>query len=359
MPIARLAAAFLAAFALGAQAQPWPSKPVRIVVAFAAGGSTDVAVRAIQEQLALSLGQPVVVENRAGAAGNIAADHVVKQPADGYTVLASADSLASNPHLFRNLTFDPAKDLAPVVQLTRQPVVLAVHPSLGVSTLAELVAAAKAKPGLGYATSGAGSIQHMAGEWFAQLAGIKLTHVPYKGGGQAITDLVGGQVPIGSLGNTPLLPHHVAPDAALLHLPVHRRAGELLRHHDRDDRRRDQLGVGVLEGRAGRLAVILEDEDVLEARVLLEIDQPGACRWRDVAVADRFDARPSNDECRGAARGLARTIEQRAGVNDDDRLGRCLGSRSQTGPGDEYRCCDDAPNRRLHGTESIRDVERR
>jgi tripartite-type tricarboxylate transporter receptor subunit TctC len=197
-------------FSAATLAQSWPAKPVRIVVAFAAGGSTDVAVRTIQERLAQALGQPVVVENRAGAAGNIAADYVVKQPADGHTVLASADSLASNPHLFTNLPFDPAKDLVPVVQLTRQPVVLAVHPSLGVNNVAELIAAAKAKPGLGYATSGAGSIQHMAGEWFAQLAGIKLTHVPYKGGGQAITDLVGGQVPIGSLGNTPLLPHYRA-----------------------------------------------------------------------------------------------------------------------------------------------------
>jgi tripartite-type tricarboxylate transporter receptor subunit TctC len=217
MPCARLAVAILAfSVVAAAHAQAWPSKPVRIVVAFAAGGSTDVAVRTIQQRLAQSLGQPVVVENRAGAAGNIAAEYVVKQPADGYTVLASADSLASNPHLFTNLPFDPAKDLAPVVQLTRQPVVLAVHPSLGVNTVAELVAAAKAKPGLGYATSGAGSIQHMAGEWFAQLAGIKLTHVPYKGGGQAITDLVGGQVPIGSLGNTPLLPHHRAGKVKIL-----------------------------------------------------------------------------------------------------------------------------------------------
>jgi tripartite-type tricarboxylate transporter receptor subunit TctC len=216
MQLARLAAAFLALVPALSLAQAWPAKPVRIVVAFAAGGSTDVAVRAIQERLAQSLGQPVVVENRAGAAGNIAADFVAKQPADGYIVLASADSLASNPHLFGNLPFDPAKDLAPVVQLTRQPVVLAVHPSLGVSSVAELVAAAKAKPGLGYATSGAGSIQHMAGEWFAQLAGIKLTHVPYKGGGQAITDLVGGQVPIGSLGNTPLLPHHRAGKVRIL-----------------------------------------------------------------------------------------------------------------------------------------------
>jgi len=213
---ARLATAVLAFSATLVQAQSWPSKPVRIVVAFAAGGSTDVAVRTIQDRLAQALGQPVVVENRAGAAGNIAAEYVVRQPADGHTVLATADSLASNPHLFTKLPFDPAKDLVAVVQLTRQPVVLAVHPSLGVGTVAELVAAAKAKPGLGYATSGAGSVQHMAGEWFAKLAGIQLTHVPYKGGGQAITDLVGGQVPIGSLGNTPLLPHHRAGKVKIL-----------------------------------------------------------------------------------------------------------------------------------------------
>lgn len=208
--IRTLVAAVLLAAGLAAQAQSWPSKPVRVIVAFAAGGSTDVAVRSIQESLERSLGQPVIVENRPGAAGNIAADYVAKQPADGHVVLASADSLASNPHLFTHLTFNPAKDLVPVVQLTRQPVVLAVHPSLGVRSVAELVAAARAKPGLAYATSGAGSIQHMAGEWFAQLAGIELTHVPYKGGGQAVKDLLGGQVPIGSLGNTPLLPHHRA-----------------------------------------------------------------------------------------------------------------------------------------------------
>ena len=237
MLFARLIAVLFACCATLAQAQSWPSKPVRIVVAFAAGGSTDVAVRSMQERLAEAFGQPVLVENRPGAAGNIAADYVAKQPADGHLVLASADSLASNPHLFKNLPFDPARDLVPVVQLTRQPVVLAVHPSLGVGSVAELVAAAKAKPGLGYATSGAGSIQHMAGEWFAQLAGIKLTHVPYKGGGQAITDLVGGQVPIGSLGNTPLLPHHragkikiiaqttAARSASLAEVPTYEEAG--------------------------------------------------------------------------------------------------------------------------------------
>jgi tripartite-type tricarboxylate transporter receptor subunit TctC len=197
------------ALAGAAQAQGWPARPVRVVVAFAPGGSTDVAVRTLAERMAPALGQPVLVENRAGAGGNVAAEYVLKQPADGYTVLATADSLASNPHLYK-LSFEPRKDFVPVVQLTRQPVVMGAHPSLGANTLAELIALAKAKPGLAYATSGSGSIQHMAGEWFAKLAGVKLTHVPYKGGGQAITDLLGGQVPLGSLGNTPLLPHYRA-----------------------------------------------------------------------------------------------------------------------------------------------------
>jgi len=205
----RLLLAVILLAASAAQGQGWPAKPVRMVVAFAPGGSTDVAVRALAERVAPALGQPVLVENRAGAGGNVAAEYVLKQPADGYTVLATADSLASNPHLYK-LSFDPRKDFIPVMQLTRQPIVLGVHPSVGASTLAELVVIARARPGMAYATSGSGSIQHMAGEWFARLAGVQLTHVPYKGGGQAITDLLGGQVPLGSLGNTPLLPHYRA-----------------------------------------------------------------------------------------------------------------------------------------------------
>lgn len=203
-----LLAVFLVA-AGAAQAQDWPSKAVRMVVAFPPGGSTDIAVRVLAERVAPALGQAVLVENRAGASGNVAAEYVLKQPADGHLVLATADALASTPHLYK-LAFDPAKEFLPVVQLTRQPVVLAAHPSLGVNSVAELIVLAKSKPGLGYATSGSGSLQHMAGEWFAKLAGIQLTHVPYKGGGQAVTDLVGGQVPLGSLGNTPLLPHYRA-----------------------------------------------------------------------------------------------------------------------------------------------------
>ena len=197
-----------------------------MVVAFPPGGSTDIAVRVLAERIAPALGQAVPVENRAGASGNVAAEFVLKQPADGHLVLATADALASTPHLFK-LSFDPAKDFIPVVQLTRQPVVLTAHPSVGVNTLAELVALARAKPGLAYATSGSGSLQHMAGEWFARLAGIRLTHVPYKGGGQAVTDLLGGQVPLGSLGNTPLLPHYRAGKLRILAQTTRSRSASL------------------------------------------------------------------------------------------------------------------------------------
>ena len=196
-------------FAVNAHAQAWPTKPVRIVVAFAPGGSLDFVTRIVAERLSQDLGQQFVVENRAGANGNVGAEYVARQPADGYMVLASADALVSSAHVYK-LNYDPLKDLVPVVQFTRQPLVLAVHPSLGVNSVAELIEAAKKTPGLGYATSGAGSGQHMVGEWLAKLAGIKLTHVPYKGGGQAITDLAGGQVKIGSLGSTPVMPHYKA-----------------------------------------------------------------------------------------------------------------------------------------------------
>lgn len=204
-----IAALLLSCAGAAAQAQSWPTKPVRVVVAFAPGGSLDFVTRIVAERLAQDLGQQFVVENRAGANGNVGAEYVARQPADGYAVLASADALVSSAHVYR-LNYDALKDLVPVVQFTRQPLVLAVHPSLGVGSVAELIAQAKKNPGLGYATSGSGSGQHMVGEWLARLAGIKLTHVPYKGGGQAITDLVGGQVKIGSLGSTPVMPHYKA-----------------------------------------------------------------------------------------------------------------------------------------------------
>jgi tripartite-type tricarboxylate transporter receptor subunit TctC len=199
-----------------AHAQSWPQKQIRFVVPFPPGGATDVAARAIADRISAPLGQSVVMENRAGGGGNIGVEAVVRSPADGYTVLIAPDQVASAPHVYK-LSFDAQKDLVPVIQLSRQPVVLAVHPSTGAGSVAELVALAKQKPGaIGYATSGAGSQQHIAAEWFAKLAGIQLIHIPYKGGGQAITDFIGGQVAVASLGSTPVIPHHKAGKVKIL-----------------------------------------------------------------------------------------------------------------------------------------------
>ena len=221
-----LLAGLILAASLAAQAQSWPSKPVRMIVPYPPGGSTDVTARALADKLSSALGQPVLVENRAGAGGSIGIEAAVRSEADGYTVLIAPDFVASAPHVYP-LTYDPIKQLTPVIQLTRQPVVLAVHPSLGVTTTAELVALAKQKPGLAYATSGAGSQQHMAAEWFAKLAGIQLMHIPYKGGGQAIADFIGGQVPIASLGSTPVIPHHKAGKVKILAQTTKTRAPSL------------------------------------------------------------------------------------------------------------------------------------
>ena len=212
----------LVAFAAGLQTaqaqttQDWPNRPVRLIVPFAAGGSTDVAARLVGDYLSRATGQQFYVENRAGANGVIGMDAAAKSDPDGYTVLVTADAVASNPHVYK-VGHDPLKDLAPVIQLSRQPVVLAVHPSLGVSTLAELVALVKKEPGLRYATgSGQGSPQHMVVQWFAKLAGIEVEQVAYRGGGAAINDLIAGHVKLGALGSTPLMPHYKAGALRLL-----------------------------------------------------------------------------------------------------------------------------------------------
>jgi tripartite-type tricarboxylate transporter receptor subunit TctC len=205
-----VSALLLAIAASSSLAQGWPSKPIRWIVPYPPGGSDDIATRMVTERLARMLGQAVVVENRPGATGTMGTEYVAKSTSDGYTVLSGSDAMTSAPHLYSKLGFDPLKDFAPVAQLSRQPVLLAAHPSLGASSVGELVALVKMKPGLAYASSGAGSPQHIAAEWFASLAGIKLTHVPYKGGGQAITDFVGGQVLLASLGPGPLIPHYRA-----------------------------------------------------------------------------------------------------------------------------------------------------
>jgi tripartite-type tricarboxylate transporter receptor subunit TctC len=211
--IGRIFAAALALVGManvGVWAQDWPNRPVRVVVPFAAGGSTDVAARLVADYLSRSLGQQVFIENRTGANGNIGIDSAARSESDGYTILIAPDAVVSNPHLYK-VKYDPLKDLTPVVQISRQPIVLAAHPSIGVKTVAELIALAKREPGVRYALgSGVGSAQHMVGEWFARIAGIQLQAVAYRGGGQAINDLVAGHVKLGSLGSTPVIPHYQA-----------------------------------------------------------------------------------------------------------------------------------------------------
>jgi len=197
---------FAAALALSAAAvaQPYPSKVVKIVVAYAAGGATDVVTRAVAQRLSPMWGQPVVIENKPGANTNIAAGEVAKAPADGYTLLATAEtSFAVNPYLYAQLPFDPAKDYVPVTGLGIVNQVLAVNPALPYNSVADVIAAAKAQPGkLNYAAFGPGSSPHLNMEMFLHMAGVQMTPVHYKGGAPALTDVIGGHVPMIILSTT-------------------------------------------------------------------------------------------------------------------------------------------------------------
>ena len=178
-------------------AQPaYPSKPIRMIVPFPPGGSIDPVARLISPKLAESLGQPVLVDNRPGANGAIGTEILAKSPPDGHTlILLGASTHVTNALLVRNLPYDSFKDFAPVATVQRSDYVLVVHPSLPANTLKELVALAKSRPGqISYASSGNGNLNHLAAELFNMMTGIKTHHVPYKGGGQALTDLMSGQV---------------------------------------------------------------------------------------------------------------------------------------------------------------------
>jgi len=204
-----IALAALACLGAGPAHAAWPEKPVRIVVPFAPGGATDVVARALGQRLGALWKQQVIVENKPGAGGNIGADAVAKAAPDGYTLLlASPAEVAINPFLYAKMPFDPAKDLVPVSKAASAPLVLVVHPSVPSTTLPELIEWLKGrKEGTNYASAGTGGPQHMAGESFRTLTGASLTHVPYKGGAPAITDLLGGQVQMFFAGLPPALPH--------------------------------------------------------------------------------------------------------------------------------------------------------
>jgi tripartite-type tricarboxylate transporter receptor subunit TctC len=192
MTIAVGALAFIGAV----HAQPYPSKSIRYVVPYAPGGSTDIVARVLALKLSEAMGQQVVVDNRPGAGGAIGADIVAKSPPDGYTMVTAVTSImAINQFLYRKLPYDPEKDFAPVTQVGSLPLILVIHPSLPAKNVREFIAIAKAKPGqLNYGSSGVGTATHMTTELFKAMAGVDLVHIPYKGSGQVMGDVIGGQL---------------------------------------------------------------------------------------------------------------------------------------------------------------------
>jgi tripartite-type tricarboxylate transporter receptor subunit TctC len=200
-----------AALALGASAAfaQYPAKPVRLIVPFPPGGAVDYYARTVQNRLAETLGQPIVIENRSGASGMVGADLVAKSPPDGYTILiGNIASLAMNVGLYSKMPYDPVKDLTPIMRTVAVDYAMVVHPSVPARTVAEFVAYAKANPGkLSYGSAGSGSAPHLSTELFKQRAGIDIVHIPFKGGGPMVTDLLGGQIQMVIADQANLMPH--------------------------------------------------------------------------------------------------------------------------------------------------------
>src|SRR5262245_51028573 len=202
-----LIGSLLFACSLAAGAQPYPTKPVRIVVPFAPGGGSDFIARFIAQRLTGGLGQQVIVENKPGAGGMLGIEQGVKSPADGYTLTLIASSYTVNPSIYK-FTFDPVADITPIGQRWQGPLLVVVNPKVPVKSTQELIAFAKAKPGqVNFASSGQGSVIHMATELFQSMAGIKMNHIPYKGTGPALTDTIGGQTDVFFSSTATAVPH--------------------------------------------------------------------------------------------------------------------------------------------------------
>jgi tripartite-type tricarboxylate transporter receptor subunit TctC len=222
------AAIAAAVVALGAQAQGYPSRPVKIVVPFAPGGFTDVVARILQTQLSGALGQPIVIENKPGAGSTIGTAEVANAKPDGYTLAMVSTTHVITPSIYKKMPYDALKDFTPVMKLAEGPYVLVVHPSLPARTVKELVELAKAEPGkIDYASSGNGSSQHLVGALFGQMAGVKLNHVPYKGSGQAMQDLVGGQVKVSFVGGPNAVPYLASGKLRALGVTTRKRSADL------------------------------------------------------------------------------------------------------------------------------------
>jgi tripartite-type tricarboxylate transporter receptor subunit TctC len=211
--------------AQAAFAQGFPSKPIRLIAPFAPGGSLDLIARGIGQKMSESTGQPVVVENRAGASGAIGSEAVAKSPPDGYTILLGATTTHGiNPALNPNLPYDPVKDFTSISLVATIPHVIVVHPSLHVATIAEFVRLAKSRPGMAFGSAGTGSPHHLAGEMLKSMAGIEAVHVPYKGSGPALADLVSGQLQFMSVEWTIAEPHVKAGKLTALAIATAKRA---------------------------------------------------------------------------------------------------------------------------------------
>ncbi len=192
-----------------AQAQDYPTKPIRLVNPFSPGGSTDLVARVLTQKFTESLGQTVIVDNKPGGGTNVGTEIVVKSPPDGYTILHATSSLAINVSLYKRRTFDPVADLTPIGLLVETVNVLAVNPSVKANNVRELIELARANPGrLSYGSSGSGATNHLGMELFKTMAKVDITHIPYKGGGQAFNDLLGGQIQVMFNPSSSLLPHH-------------------------------------------------------------------------------------------------------------------------------------------------------
>ena len=201
-----LAASIVTAASVGAQ--DYPNKPIKFVVPYPPGGGTDVVARIVNEPLATELGQPIIIDNRGGAAGNLGTDIVAKSAADGYTILFTLSSHTINPKLYEKLPFDVERDFVPVSLVALIPQILVANPAVPITSVSELIAYAKANPGkLNYASVGIGSPAHIAGELLKLKTGIDMVHVPYKGGGPAVTDTIGGQVQLAFVSMPAALQH--------------------------------------------------------------------------------------------------------------------------------------------------------
>lgn len=203
-------------FCTAASAQNWPDRPIRVLVGFAPGGTSDLSARLPSDIVSRELGQTVIVENRPGASGVIAIEALTRSAADGYTLVVGSDSAFYQPVINPKVAFRADKDLMPITILVSQPIVIAVHPAPGWKSIGEMVKSTRAQPGVAYAISSPTGTQALAGLLFFKLAKVKMTPVPYKGGGQAIVDLISGQVPIAVLGSSPVVPHAQAGRIRLL-----------------------------------------------------------------------------------------------------------------------------------------------